>query len=112
MSLTKLIIAAVLLLGLGGLIFWVNKHPQEKNTSTADTPKLLDVSEPQVLSVELKKKGAEPVTLTKEKGKWAITAPQSYRADQDATASMVSSLSGVNGNGGIEDAPKDIAKYG
>ena len=112
MSLTKLIIAAVVLLGLGGLVLWVNKHPQDKNPSATTTTKLIDVPEPQVQSIELTKKGAPPVALTKDKSKWSITAPVAYPADQDAAISMISSLSGVNADSVIEDAPADVAKYG
>jgi hypothetical protein len=62
--------------------------------------------------VDLQKKGSAPVTLTKDKAKWTITAPASYPADQDAATSLVSSLSGVNADSVIEDTPADIGKYG
>src|SRR5665213_1777493 len=93
---TKLLIAAVLLAGLGGLIWWVNKHPQDKSDTTTKTTKLLAVPETQIQSVEVQKKGAPALTLTKDKSKWEITTPQSYSADQDAVQSIVSSLSDVS----------------
>ena len=111
MSLSKLLIAAVVLLGLGGLIFWVNKHPQDK-TTPATTIKLLDVPDSAVQSIELTKKRAAPLTLLKNNGKWTITTPQTYSADQDAAVSMISALSGVTADGVIEDKPSDLGKYG
>jgi hypothetical protein len=113
MSLNKLVIAAVVLLCLGGLIWWVNKHPEDKTASTPATPKLVDIPEAQVQSVEVQKKGSAPVTLTRDKGnRWSITAPQAYPADQDASTSLVSSLSGVNADSVIEDSPSDLSKFG
>ena len=109
---TKLLIAAVVLLGLSGLIWWAKKNPEDKTAATPASPKLLDVPDSQVQSVDLQKKGNAPLVLTKEKSKWAITAPQAYPADQDAVISMVSSLSGVNADSLIDDKPGNLAKYG
>jgi hypothetical protein len=109
----KLLIAAVILVGLSALIWWVKKNPQDTaSTSTPAAPKLLDVPEAQVQSIEVQKKGSPPLTLTKEKAKWTITSPQPYPADQDATVSMVSSLSGVNADSIVDEKPGDTAKYG
>jgi hypothetical protein len=112
MKQTKLLIAAVVLVGLSGVIWWVKKNPQDKTTATPAAPKLLDVADSQVQSVEVQKKGAAPLILTKDKNKWAITSPQPYPADQDAAVSMVSSLSGVNADSVIEDTPSDVSKFG
>lgn len=112
MSLTKLLIAVLVLGSLAGLILWVNKHPQDKSAATTATTKLMDVPDAQIKSVDLQKKGSPLVTLNKDKAKWTITAPAPYPADQDAATSLVSSLSGVNADSVIEDAPTDIGKYG
>jgi hypothetical protein len=48
----------------------------------------------------------------KDKGKWIITTPQTYSADQDAATSMVSSFSSVTADSVIDDHPSDGAKYG
>jgi hypothetical protein len=112
MKLSNLVIAAAVLCGLGGLIWWVNKHPQDKSTPTAASPKLMDVPDAQVQSFDLQKKGSPPLTLTKDKGKWTISAPATYSADQDAVTSLISSLSGVNADSVIEEKPGDVGKYG
>lgn len=109
---TNLIIAAVVLLGLSGLIWWSKKNPQDKSAATPAAPKLVDISDAQVQSLEVDKKGTPPLTLAKVTGKWTITAPQSYPADQDAVTSMVSTLSGLNADSVVEDKPGDVAKYG
>lgn len=112
MSLTKLLIAAVILCGLGGLIWWANKHPQESTTSASATTKILSVPDAQIQSVEIRKKDSTGLTLSKDKGKWQITAPQTYAADQDAVTSMVSSLSDVTAESVIEEHPKNPATFG
>jgi hypothetical protein len=112
MKQTKLLIAAAVLAGLSGLIWWVKKNPQDTTTATPAAPKLLDVPDARVQSVELQKKGSAPLTLTREKAKWTITSPQPYPADQDAAVSMVSSLSGVNADSVVDDKPGDVSKYG
>lgn len=113
MSLTKLLIAVVLLGALVGFAVWENKHPQQdKSTAATASPKLMDVPDAQIQSVDLQKKGSTPVTLSKDKTKWVITAPQAYAADQDTATSLVSSFSGLNADSVIDDAPTDLGKYG
>jgi hypothetical protein len=112
MSLNKLLIAVAVLAVIVGFVVWDQKHPQDKTAATPAAPKLLSVPDTQVVSVDLQKKGSPPVTLSKDKTKWAITAPQPYAADQDSSTSLVSALSGVNADSSIEDAPTDLAKYG
>jgi hypothetical protein len=91
----------------------VVKHPEDKTaTNTTTSPKLLDVPESQLLSIELQKKGSPPLNLSKDKGKWSITAPAVYAADQDAAISLASSFAGVNADSVVEDAPKDLSRYG
>ncbi len=109
---TNLVIAAVVLLGLSGLIWWSKKNPEDKSAATPAAPKLVDITDAQVKSLEVDKKGGAPLTLAKDKGQWTITAPQAYPADQSAVTSMVSTLSGLNADSVVEDKPGDAAKYG
>lgn len=112
MSLIKLIVAVIVLVGLGGLIYWVNKNPQDKTAATPAAPKLLDVPDSSVQSIQLLKRDQPPLVLAKDKGKWSITAPAAFSADQDAVISMVSSLSGVNADSIVDDNPAEVGKYG
>ena len=113
MKLPKLLIAVAVLCILGGLIYWVTKHPQDKGAAaTPATTKLLGVPDTQIQSVDVQKKGGEPLALNKDKGKWTITAPAPYAADQDAVTSMVSSLSDVSADSVIEEHPGNLANFG
>jgi hypothetical protein len=108
---TKLIVAAVVLVALSGLVYWAKKNPQDKSTSEA-SPKFADVSEAQVQSLDLQKKGGPALVLARQSGKWAITAPTPYAADQDTAASVASALSSVNADSVVEEKPTDAARYG
>ncbi len=110
----NLIIAAVLLAALSGVVWWAKKHPQPSATgSTASTsPKLADIPDTQIQSIDLKKRDGAAVDLQRQNGKWVITAPESYPADQDAVSSLASSLSPVTADSVVDDQPRDLGKYG
>jgi hypothetical protein len=114
MKLRNLVVAAALLAALSGAVWWAKRHP-ESASSTANTPpapKLADISDSAVQQIELKKKDGSTVTLDRKNGKWSITAPESYSADQDAVSTIVSSLNPVTADGIVEDKPSDLTKYG
>jgi len=50
--------------------------------------------------------------LSRESGKWMLTAPQSFPADPDASTSLVTSLSSVSADKTIADNSSDLASYG
>lgn len=110
----NLLIAAVVLAALSGLVWYSKQHPPNSATSTASTatPKLVEIPEKNVRSIDLKKKDGTAVTLDHESGKWAITAPQPWRADQDAATSLFSSLNPVSADSVVEDKAADLSKYG
>lgn len=110
----NLLIAAVLLAALSGLVWWAKKHPQPSATSssTNTSPKLVDIPDAQIQSIDLKKKDGSSVDLARQNGKWVITAPESYSADQDAASSVASSLSPVTADSVVDDKPVDPGKYG
>ncbi len=110
----NLLIAAVVLAALSGLVWYAKKHPPSSTPSTASStaPKLVDIPEKDVRSIDLKKKDGTTVTLDHEDGKWAITAPQSWRADQDAATSLFSSLNPVSADSVVEDKAAELSKYG
>jgi hypothetical protein len=110
----KLLIAAVLLAALSGLVWWAKRHPKStESTSTSPTnPNVVNIPDSSVQSIDLQKKGGPQVTLQLQNGKWAITAPEPFTADQDAAKSIASSLSPVASDGVVEDKPANLSKYG
>ena len=113
---TGLLIAAIVLAALSGALYWSNRHPAGE-TSTKSSfdapPKILSLKEDDISRISLKKKGAEDLTLAKgDSGKWQITAPKPLGADQDAVATMLSTLSSLTSDRLVEEKAADPAQYG
>ena len=111
-----LIIAVVILAGLGGVLYWSQnrKPPQESAAiTTPAAPAIIKVDPTDVTQLTIKQKLAEPVTVEKgPSGKWQITAPKAYPADQETVAGILSSLSGLNGDRVIDEKAADTKQYG
>jgi hypothetical protein len=113
MQTTKLVIAAVLLAALSGAVWYAKKHPQsETSTSTPASPTVVSIPDASIESIAIQKKDGSPVTIERKNGKWALTAPASFNADQDAANGLVTSLSPVTADSIVEDKPTDLTKYG
>ncbi|MDQ2711224.1 MAG: DUF4340 domain-containing protein [Acidobacteriota bacterium] len=108
----NLLIAAVVLAALSGAVWYSKRHPPSTGAPTAATPKLVDIPEKDIQSVDLKKKDGSTLTLQRQAGKWTITAPEQWRADQDAATSLSSALNPVSADSVVEDKASDLAKYG
>src|SRR5581483_10150911 len=112
----SLLVAAFILLVLTGFLYWSGKHKPSEDTDkiSADTPPpILKLDENSITSLELKKKGAEPVLLVKNSsGNWQITEPKPYRADQSAVSGMTSALSSLTSERLVEDKASDLKAFG
>jgi hypothetical protein len=113
MQTTKLVIAAVLLAALSGAVWWAKRHPQsETSTSTPVSPTVINIPDASIDSIAIQKKDASPITLERKNGKWALTAPAAFPADQDAASGLVTSLSPITADSVVEDRAADLSKYG
>ena len=113
MNFRSLIIAVVVLATLGGVLYWSeHRKPPEENaaSSTPAAPVILKVDPADVTELTIKQK--EPVTLVKTAGKWEITQPKLYPADQVAVASLLSTLSALNADRVVEEKAGDRKPYG
>ncbi len=90
-----LLVAVVLLLGLGVGLYFSNKQKaaEAAKPPTDAPPKILALTEGDITKIALKKRGAEETDLEKTNGKWQITAPKPYPADVDAASQLASSVS-------------------
>ena len=79
MKLHNLAIAALVLAILTWFLYWSERHKPADETSklSADTPPaVLKLDQNSITKLELKKKDADPVVLSKSgSGDWQITAP-------------------------------------
>jgi hypothetical protein len=111
-----LLVAALVLLVLGGVLYWSNHHPsaEEGTKISADTPPaILKLDQGAITKLEIRKKDAEPVALAKaNSGDWQITEPKPFRADQSAVSGLVSALSSLNSQRVVEDKASDLKPFG
>ena len=109
----RLIIAATLLIGLSGALWYSNKQESEKaNAPSPDAPpKILDLPNDQFAKIEINRMGAEPVVLTKA-AEWSIDVPKKLAADPDAANAYVATLASLVSDRLVNDATADFAPYG
>ena len=110
-----LLAAVIVLLVLGGALWWSNrKQKADAAKPVADTTtKILSIPEDQIKEVTIKKTGAETTVLRKgDDGKWQLAEPKPQRADQDTAKSLISSLATLNADKVVEDKAADLAPYG
>jgi hypothetical protein len=109
-----LLIAAAVLLGLAGGVWYSNKLEKDKEGKPpADaSPKLLDIPEDQFAAIELTKAGSAPVALVREGTDWKMTAPHSVPVDRDAVTSIVSTLSSYSSDRLVEEKVEDLKAFG
>ena len=91
MKFTRLLIAAVVLAGLGGLVYWSNRTEDAKASKPDPkaAPKILDLKEADIKQIEIRHRDGETTVVKKDSAqRWSITAPQPLAADQTAVASM------------------------
>jgi uncharacterized protein DUF4340 len=114
MRVRGLLIALVLLIGLGvGLYFSNKQKAAEAAKPPSDAPpKILALTEGDITKVALKKKGSDETVLEKTNGKWQITAPKPYPADVDAASQLVTSVSNVSSDRVVEDKASNLSAYG
>ncbi len=113
----RLMVGAVVLAALAGGLYFSNKQKSAeaaKPTMPADAPpKILSLPEGDVTKISLKKKGADEIIIEKNNaGKWQLTAPKQYLADQDAANQLATSASTVTSDRLVEDKPSDVSSFG
>jgi Domain of unknown function (DUF4340) len=111
-----LIVAVIVLAALTGTLYWSNhRKPAETlvSASAESPPKILTLNQADITGVAIKKKNGEVLALVKnDAGKWQITTPNQFRADQDAVSSLLSTLSALNSDRLIEDKAANLEQYG
>jgi len=110
-----LLIAVIVLAGLGGGVYWSDKAKQaeEKAPAKDAPPKILTIPDDQFKVIRLQKTGGDTTVVQKsDAGKWEIKQPKPLAADQDSVGSVVSALSSLTSDRLIEDKASDLAQYG
>jgi Domain of unknown function (DUF4340) len=114
MKIRGLLIAVLVLLVLGGTLYWSDHHKAADATKPFDAPpQILKLDEANATRIELRKKDTDAIALSKSSsGNWKITAPKDLPADQNAVSGVVSTLSSLNAERVVEDKASDLKRYG
>jgi Domain of unknown function (DUF4340) len=115
MKLRGLIVAAIILAGLTGTLYWSNhRKPVDTTEASAEAPpKILAIKEADISKFDLKKNGAEQVGGERNSaGQWHITSPTALGADQSAVSSLLGTFSSLNSERLVEDKASNLAPYG
>src|SRR5208282_887479 len=110
-----LIVAAVILAGLTGALYWSNHHkPADTTEASANVPpKILAIKEAEISKFDLKTNGTEQVGGERNSaGQWHLTSPTSLPADQSAVSSLLGTFSSLNSERLVEEKTGNLAPYG
>jgi len=78
MKIHGLLIATLVFAGLAGFLYWSDHHKSSAEAAKPDAdaaPSILKLDENSITKLELKKKDAPPIQLTKSGSDWKITEP-------------------------------------
>jgi hypothetical protein len=114
MQLRGLLLAALLLAGLAGGVYYSNHRTKANEGKPAPDapPDILKIPDDQLTQIEIRK-GEELTSIKKaDSGNWEITAPQPLNGDQDAVRSVVTTLASLRSDRLIEEKTADLETYG
>jgi hypothetical protein len=110
-----MLIAAVLLAGLTGLLWWSNKDEKAKEGKPAADapPQILAIKPDQVKQIDIKRPAGEATSVRfNDKGKWDIISPKPLSADATLVAQYTSALANLLSERLVDANATDLASYG
>lgn len=115
MKFARLLIAAAVLAGLGGLLYWSNRSEEAKagKPDPKAAPKILELKEADIQQIEIRHREGETTVVKKDNaGKWSITAPQPLAADQTAVGAITSAVTSLSSDRLVDENATDLPSYG
>jgi uncharacterized protein DUF4340 len=115
MKFARLLIAAAILAGLGGLLYWSNRSEEAKagKPDPKAAPKILDLKETEIKQIEIRHRDGETTVLSRDgSGKWSITAPQPLTADQSAVGAVATAVSTLSSDRVVDENASNLPSYG
>lgn len=109
----RLLIALGVLAALGGAVWYSEKHPP-KPKDEVKKEKILAFEQDQLKKVRISRPGGgETVALEKgDDGKWRVTEPKNYKADESTVSSLASSLATLNADDVVNPKNYDWKSFG
>jgi hypothetical protein len=115
MKIRGLLIATLVFAGLAGFLYWSDHHKPSAEAAKPDAdaaPTILKLDQNSITKLELKKKDAPPILLTKSGSDWKITEPKPFAADQTTVSSLLSTVSSLDSERLVEDKSSNLERYG
>jgi hypothetical protein len=115
MKFARLLIAAAVLAGLGGLLYWSNRSEEAKSgkPDPKAAPKILELKEADIKQIEIRHREGETTVVKKDDaGKWSITAPRPLAADQTAVGAITSAVTSLSSDRLVDENATDLPSYG
>jgi hypothetical protein len=112
MKLNGLLTALGVLVVLGGLVWWSNKHPATDTKTTPALAKLITAKPDEYQHITIAKTGSDPVELAKLAGNWEIVKPVALHADQGAVGSLAGTTTTITPDRLIDDHPANLEQFG
>jgi hypothetical protein len=108
-------LGTLVLLALVAGVYFSNKQKSAEAAKppTDAPPKILALPDGDITKIAIRKHDADEIILDKNAaGKWQITFPKPYGADQDASNALATAVGTVTSDKVIEDKATDLAGYG
>jgi hypothetical protein len=117
MMVRRLLIAAVLLAAAGGALWWSNRKEaaKEANPPISDNgPRVVMLNRDDIQQIEIHQREGNVTTVLKKAadGKWSITSPKPFAADENAVSSMATTASNLRAVRLLDENATDLAGYG
>jgi hypothetical protein len=115
MKFARLLIAAAVLAGLGGLVWWSNRSEEAKagKPDPKAAPKILELKEADIRQIEIRHHDGETTVLKRDDaGKWSIAAPQPMAADQTAVGAITSAVTSLSSDRVVDENATNLSSYG
>lgn len=115
MKIRGLLVATGILAVLAGVLYWSDHHKPSAEAAKPDAdraPSILKIDENSITQLELKKKDAPPIRLTKTGSEWNISEPKPFGADQSTVSSLLSTISSLDSDRLVDDKAQDLERYG
>jgi hypothetical protein len=108
-GLTSTIILVVVLLGLGGYIYFVDSERPAGGTAKKDKVFTVEADQLEEISVTAE---SQTTTLRRTDGTWKITAPVAVDADANEVSGLTGALTGLEVNRVVDENATNLAQYG
>jgi len=115
MKIRGLLVATAAFAILAGLLYWSDHRKPTAEAAKPDAevaPAILKIDENSISKIELKKKDAPPLLLTRNGSEWKITEPKPLPADQTVVSSMLSTISSLDSERLVDDKSSNLQRYG